>query len=116
MMTICATGNIGNGAEVKQVGSDSVCAFSIAVNKKIKGEKKTIWLDCSIWGNRAAKLAPYLLKGTRVAVTGDLDTHEHNGKTYLKVRVNEVDFMSANKGDAPKAEAPQPDAGADPDF
>jgi single-stranded DNA-binding protein len=45
-----------------------------------RGEnKQTLWVDCSLWGDRAQKLGPYLTKGKQVALAGDF-----NLRTYAK--------------------------------
>lgn len=98
MKTIMIAGNIGRNAEVRQVGGDSVASFSVAVEERARDTKRTIWFDVSIWGRRADALSRYLTKGSKVAVSGDLSTREHNGKTYLTVRANEISLMGGGEG------------------
>lgn len=106
MLSIIASGNITRDATLKQVGEDQVCSLGIACNRKVKGEEKVQFLDLSIWGKRGAALAPHLLKGKKVFVAGELETREHDGKTYLQCRVSELDFgggPSGGGGAAPAA-------------
>jgi single-strand DNA-binding protein len=56
-------------------------------------DKRTIWFDCSLWGKRGEGLAQYLTKGAKVAVSGELSTREHDGKTYLTIRADQVTLM-----------------------
>lgn len=57
-------------------------------------KKQTIWVDCSIWGKQAeGSLPSYLKKGQQVAVSGELSTREHDGKTYLQLRVGSIDLI-----------------------
>src|SRR3546814_3616729 len=42
-------------------------------------------------------LQPYLLKGVKVAISGEFETSEYEGKTQLNIRANEVDIMSSRK-------------------
>jgi len=98
-------GRLGKSAELRRTqGGDPVLSFSVAVDDGFGQDKKTLWFDCSIWGKRAEKLEQYLVKGTPVAVSGDLSTREHNGKTYLTVRVNEVTMQGGRQ----EAAAPSP--------
>lgn len=88
-------------------GGKSVTGFSAAFDTGWGDSKQTVWLDCSIWGERGEKVAPYLLKGAQVLVDGDIGTREHEGKTYLTLRVNEVKLTGSKKdGQHPSAERP----------
>lgn len=94
MKQITIAGNIGKSAEVRtNQGGDKVTGFSVAVNDR---QKNTTWFDCSLWGKRGESLAQYLTKGSRVAVTGELTTREHEGKTYLGCRVSEITLLGSN--------------------
>ena len=81
-----------------------VTNFSLAVSSGYGDKQKTLWLDCSAWGDRYGKLGlgVYLTKGAHVHVAGELGTREHKGKTYLTLRVAEVKLLS-KKDAAPKA-------------
>lgn len=92
MLHVIASGNITRDAVLKQVGDTEVCSFGIACNRKVKGEEKVQFLDLNIWGKRGASLQPHLVKGKKVFVAGELETREHDGKTYLQCRVSELDF------------------------
>jgi len=94
MIHATVIGNVGKDAELRDAGQTRVCSFSVASNEKRKGEDVTTWVRASVWGARGEKLAPHLLKGTRVAVAGSLATREHEGKTYLELRVDQLEFLS----------------------
>lgn len=98
MKNVTIAGRIGRSAELRrtQVG-DPVASFSVAVDDRSGKEKMTVWFDCSVWGKRAESLTQYLTKGTAVAVSGELGTREHNGKTYLTVRVNDVTMLGGGE-------------------
>ena len=98
MKNINIAGNIGKDAETRQAGSDNVTSFSVAVEDRKGREKSTIWFTVDLWGKRGDALAQYLLKGERVCVAGDLSTREHNGKTYLTVRADQVTLMGGRQG------------------
>lgn len=94
MNVLCVTGNLGRDAEVRQAGNSTVCSFSVAMTAGYGDKKQTIWLDCSLWGRQAEGALPgYLTKGQQVALTGELSTREHEGKTYLQLRVSTIDLI-----------------------
>ena len=73
MIKLIVSGRVGQDAEVKNVGDNTVCSFSVAHTEKVYGatpSEKTIWVTCSIWGERGVKLAPHIVKGTFVVVEG----------------------------------------------
>lgn len=100
MKNITIAGNIGRDAETRSLNSgDTVTGFSVAVEDRAGKEKKTLWWDCSFWGKRGESLAQYLTKGSKVTVSGDFGTREHDGKTYLTVRVNDVTLQGGSQRD-----------------
>jgi len=101
MKNIVIAGNVTRDAVLRDAGSDKVLGFSVAVNDGFGQDRKSIFFDCNIWGKRASTLEPMLAKGQKVTVCGDLSTREHNGKTYLTIRVNDVTLQGSrqNAGD-----------------
>ena len=94
MKAITIAGNIGKDAEVRSTqGGDKVTGWTVAVEDRTGKEKSTIWFDCTLWGKRGESLAQYLTKGSKVCVSGELSTREHNGKTYLTIRAEQVTLM-----------------------
>lgn len=103
----------------------SVLNFSIGVTVGFGDKKRTLWVSCAIWGERAEKLEEYLKKGTPVAVAGDVDfrlyetkDHRHGGELLLNVQ--RVTMLGGKKDSDQKHGAPADTAaprGADkPDF
>ena len=102
MNVLVVSGNIGRDAEVRNAGGTSVAGFSLAVKSGYGDKAQTVWVDCSIWGKQAESgLVQYLKKGQFVVVTGELGTREHEGKTYVTLRVNNVTL--GGKQDAQKS-------------
>ena len=98
MKSITIAGNIGKSAESRRTpNGDAVTSWSLAVEERKGSEKRTIWFDCSLWGKRGESLAPYLTKGGKVAVSGELSTREHEGKTYLTVRAEQVTLLGGGQ-------------------
>tara|TARA_R110000823_G_scaffold39872_4_gene106248 strand:+ start:430 stop:810 length:381 start_codon:yes stop_codon:yes gene_type:complete len=106
MKSITIAGNVGRDAVMRDAGDSRVMSFPIAVSDGFGDKKRTIWFDCSMWGNRGDKLSQYITKGSQVCVSGDLSTREHDGKTYLTVRVNELTLMGGKQSDANGDERP----------
>ena len=98
MNVLTIAGNIGKDAEVRttQNGKD-VAGFSVAVSNG--KDRDATWFDCSVWGERARKLAPYIRKGDKITVTGSISAEEHNGKAYLKVFVRDLTFQGGKPAD-----------------
>jgi single-strand DNA-binding protein len=100
MQFISITGRVGGDAETRQAGSNTVTNFNCAVDQGWGDSKQTNWFRCAIWGERGTKLAQYIKKGDKVAVTGELVIGEYNGKPQYEIRAADVDcFMSGKKTD-----------------
>ena len=100
MIKLVVSGRVGQDAEVKNVGDNTVCSFSVAHTEKVYGatpSEKTIWVTCSIWGERGIKLAPHIVKGTFVVVEGSGSVNSYtqkNGEPAAVIRcmVNSLEF------------------------
>jgi len=107
MNNITIAGNVGRDGELRQVGDYTVLSFAVASTRKVKGEKKTTWFDCSLWGKRGQGLAPYILKGTSVVVVGEasLDVYTKQDGTQsakIVVNANDVTLMGGQQQQAPQ--------------
>ena len=81
-------GRVGKDAELRHTPSGKpVLGFSLAIDTREKGEKHTLWVDVSIWGDRATALQPYITKGTAIAVSGDVGVraYERNGEARAQL-------------------------------
>ena len=98
MKQIIIAGNIGKNAETRTTGDGTkVTGWTVAVEDRQGREKTTLWFDCTLWGARGESLAQYLTKGSKVVVSGDLSKREHDGKTYLTIRADQVTLMGGNQ-------------------
>lgn len=112
MKTIVIAGNIGKDAVTRSTqNGDKVTGWTVAVEDRQGQEKRTIWFDCTLWGARGEKLAEYLTKGSKVSVSGDFSTREHEGKTYLTIRADQVTLMGG-KSERQDREPDQPQSQA----
>ena len=100
MKTLSIAGNIGKDAVTRTTGGgDSVTSWTVAVEERAGQDKRTLWFDVSLWGKRGEALAQYLTKGGKVGVSGEFSTREHEGKTYLTIRANEVTLLGGGQGE-----------------
>ena len=99
MLIVTLAGNLGRDAEYKttQNGTE-LCSFSVGVSTGYGENKATTWVDVTKWGKGAEGLARILRKGSKVAVSGELSTREHNGKTYLQCRADHVTIQGTPQG------------------
>jgi len=103
------TGNCGGDMEVRYTkAGKAVGSVNVAMTQGWGESKKTTWVKCTVWGDRADSLAPYLKKGTPVTMQGELEIDVWQNKegvdqTSIGCRVNSVAFSQAKSGN----EAPQ---------
>lgn len=103
MKTICIAGRTTRDAELRRLQDGTpVLSFSVAVDDRVSKDKGTLFFDCSMFGNRATGLEPHITKGTALTVSGDFGRREHDGKTYLQIRCNDVTLQ----GGKPQSDAP----------
>lgn len=118
MNTFCFTGNLGRDCRVGNAGGTAVVNFAVAVKSGFGHNEQTIWVDCALWGKQAeSRLPEFLVKGQQVAVSGELGTREHEGKTYLTCRVGDLSLVGKREDghsqatqqqrQAPQQQAPQ---------
>ena len=99
MKNIVIAGNVGKDAETRTTQSgEKVTSWRVAVNERLGQEKRTIWFDCTLWGQRGESLAGYIKKGGKISVSGSLSTREYDGKTHLTIKADEVTFLSGSGG------------------
>jgi len=108
MQNITLAGRIGGDATHRTTDNGEVTSFNMAVDYGYGDRKETYWWSVSYWGKRGAGLAPHLRKGTSVTVTGEFSKREHEGKTYMQCRANDItlqggkperDTMTATNGE-----------------
>lgn len=71
----------------------SFCNFGIAVQRRFKnnnGEYETDFINCVAWRQTAEYIAKYLKKGTKVIVSGSIQTRTYDATDGTKKYVTEV--------------------------
>ncbi len=99
-------GRLTRDAELRYAKSGTaVGAFSLAVNRSVKrGDKwedEASFFDCTMFGKRAESLQQYLVKGTQLIVSGELEQQrwEKDGQNRSKVVVivNDVQLVGGKR-------------------
>ena len=120
-------GNLGKDAETRYLQSgDPVVSFSVGVKSGYGDKATTTWARCSMFGKRGEAVAPYLVKGQQVAISGEASLREYTDKqgqqrASLEVRVNDLTLVGGKREGQQaaqprqQAQAPQQSGGMDMD-
>lgn len=109
MKQIVIAGTIGKDAVLRRTpAGEPVLGFSVAVDDGYGENKSTMWFDVNVWGKRGQSLEPHLKKGTRVTVSGEFGTRQHEAKTYFTCRASDVAIQGG--GDRAPATSGQADS------
>lgn len=117
------SGNLTRDCELRSTASGmEVAGFSVAVNERRKNQQTGEWedapsfIECSMFGTRAGKVAQYLVKGAKVSIEGKLrqstweDKNGGGKRSKLSVIVDEIEFLSRSDGSSrPTATQAEPD-------
>ena len=98
-------GNLTKDVEMATTNSGkNVARFTIAVSRRYTnadGERETDFLNIVVWNTLAENCAKYLQKGSKVAVSGAIQTRSYEseeGKRYItEIIADEVEFVGAKK-------------------
>ena len=97
-------GHVGADAKLLTTGNGKpFLKFRLAVSDISGKDEATLWLTVLVWnGERAEKLAPFVLKGALVLVTGRVSlrpytTHEGQEKTELELAAQDLQFIAKPK-------------------
>lgn len=120
-LKMIAVGRLGRDAELKYTPQGkAVVNVSMACDIGWGENKKTQWVDLTIWEERAEKLQPYLTKGKVVYVEGTPSTrawinkNTGDAKSAMQLTVRELVFCGGEKkqekqdGHDPEFDAPRP--------
>lgn len=114
---VVMSGNLTRDSELRRTtGGTAVLGFGVAVNDRRKNQQTGEWedypnfVDCTMFGTRAEKLAGMLTKGTKVCILGKLRymSWERDGqkRSKIEVIVDDIELMQNRK---PQQEQPQQD-------
>jgi single-strand DNA-binding protein len=117
MNNMSMTGRLGQDAKLSYTANqDPICNFSVSLTAGYGEKATTTWLSCSLWGKRGEILAPMLLKGTQIGVTGEISLRPYKAKdgtekSSLECRVSTVSLLGGKSNNVGEY---QPAAKADP--
>ena len=91
----------------------NVLGFGVAVNDRRKNQQTGEWedrpnfVDCVMFGKRAASVSRFISKGSKVAVSGRLrysswETQDGSKRSKLEVVADEIEFMSQGNQQQPQ--------------
>ena len=89
-------GNLGADPELRFTGSGTaVCNLRVASNRVYRNSvgnevKEVTWMNVAVFGKNAEACAKYLQKGSRVQVTGRLQTRQWEDKDGNKRSTTEI--------------------------
>ena len=107
---VLITGNLTRDPELRETPSGfQVLNFGVAVNDRKKNQSTGQWedyanfVDCTMFGNRAASVSRFLGKGSKVAIEGKLrwsqwEAQDGSKRSKLEVIVDEIEFMTSRDG------------------
>jgi single-strand DNA-binding protein len=103
--SVVIVGRLTKDIELKRSQNDVPYAkFTVAVDKpynKDNDHPEANWIDCKAWRQHAEFIAKYFSKGSKIGITGSLQTstYESDGKKIktTEVVVSEASFIE-NKG------------------
>lgn len=84
----------------------AVCKFTIAVNRRFKkeGQPDADFLPVIVFGKTGEATANYMVKGSQISISGNIQTSNYMNKDNVKVYkteilADEVDFLDSKKKD-----------------
>ncbi len=104
------TGNLTRDPELRSTTTgNSVCSFSVAVNRTYRGtdgenKEEVSFIDCTAWGRLGEVVSQYAKKGTAVLVSGRLSQRsweDKNGggkRSRVEVVVEDFNFLGGGNG------------------
>lgn len=115
---VTISGNLTRDPEVRTTGSGtSVMSLGVAVNDRRRNNQTGEWedyanfIDCTMFGARAERLAAFLHKGAKVCIDGRLrwSQWERDGqkRSKLEVIVDDLEMMQRRDDSRPAAPAYQ---------
>ena len=107
--------NLGRDAEVKYTqGGKAVASLTFAYSIGFGEQKRTQWIEASLWGERTEKMSAHLKKGTKLLLTADdlevevFDKRDGSQGAKLKGRVVNLEFAGSRQDNHEQGKLNQP--------
>ena len=106
------SGRITRDIETKYTQSQlAIASFTLAVDREVKkeGSPTADFINCVSFGKTAETMAKYLSKGSKIIVTGRIQTRNYENKEGVKVYVTEImvdrfEFCDSKKSEQSQSE------------
>ena len=80
LATATLVGNLTGDPEMKEIGDSQLAVFSVAINRKRKGEETVWFARCEAWGKLAEIVGQYCTKGSGIIVQARIDEDQWESK------------------------------------
>lgn len=105
-------------------GSNAVARFTLAVNRNRsvkEGEQNADFISCVAFGKQGEFVEKYLHQGTKICLSGRIQTGSYTNKDGVKVYTTDVvtesiEFAESKASDGNSGTRPQPNANAGDGF
>lgn len=106
MNKIVIIGNLTQNPEIRYVdtasGQQTVCNFTVAVNRYVRDRKITDYFRVSCWNKQADNAAKFLARGSKVAVTGPVTARayvnrDNKAAASLEVSAEVIEYLSSRQ-------------------
>lgn len=106
MNNVQLIGNLGSDPELRYTqAGNPVANFSVATNKKWRDndgelQERVDWHKIVVWGKAAEQHAKYLVKGSKVGISGELrsetwEDNDGNSRKSVQILARRVDYLSS---------------------
>ena len=123
MLKLVFIGNLTANPETRFVDTanwqQTVCNFTVAVNRVYRGQKETEYYRVSCWNKQAENAEKYLRKGSKVCVTASkvsaraYTDRSGEARASMEVPADEIEYLSSRSDDGQQGQ-PQERAQAAP--
>ena len=101
LLETTVVGNVGSSRFVN-AGPTQVLNISVASSRKFGDREFTNWVSVKIWGERGAKLAPFIQTGAKILFRGRPQAKGFQRKdgtvsAELVLHADEVEFLSSRR-------------------
>ena len=84
-------GRLTRDPELRHTGTGTpVCSFSIAIDNGYGENRQTDFINCVAFGRSAEFAERYLRQGTKIAITGRIQTGSYTNKDGVKVYTTDI--------------------------
>lgn len=102
MNRIMLIGNLTKDPDLRETNNGiAYCKLSLAVSRKLSRDE-TDYFNVTCWRNTAQNCAKYLQKGSKVYVSGELQTKSYTTssgerKNYIDIIADDIEFLTTSK-------------------